>query len=111
MKPQKPIGGSYEDWVAYYNATVDYDEWALDPGERLIFDPDHGIVAYGIDPRFDAIVVGRGAGDGKWIEETVTEVCKKVGMKKVILLTYRNPETFIRKFGMKVHAVFLEKEV
>ena len=111
MKPKKPIGGSYEQWISYYNATVPHDTWSIEQGEKFLFDPDHGIITYNLDPRFDAIVISRAAGDGQWIDDTMTALCRQYGMKRGILLTYRNPEPFIRKYGMKVHAVFLEREV
>lgn len=111
MKPKKPIGGTYEQWIDYYNATAPGDTWAVDPGEGLIYDPDHGIIAYNVDLKYAAVVIGRAAGDGVWIEGMMTSLCKHLGLKKGILLTYRDPRAFIRKFGMKVHAVFLEKEV
>lgn len=50
-------------------------------------------------------------GDGKYWDDISTNMARTMGLKKVVFTTRRNPETYKRRFGFRLHGYIMSKEV
>jgi hypothetical protein len=50
-------------------------------------------------------------GDGRFWEEKANEIAKTLGYSKAFFFVRRDPRTYMRKYGAKIHGFILEREV
>lgn len=59
----------------------------------------------------DALLIHACCGDGKYWQEQFEMLAEKGGVKKLAMITRRNPEAWERRFGYKVKKFYMEKEL
>jgi hypothetical protein len=112
---KQPIGGTFDEWVAWWefhlSRKVPGSSWRPFPGSQILFDPEKGFLEYGIDAANDGIMIHAMCGDGRFWEEKANEIAKTLGYSKAFFFVRRDPRTYMRKYGAKIHGFILEREV
>lgn len=77
--------------------------------EDLLFVYEEGF--FTVECRTDCLMVLTAAGDGKFIDKKVIELAKKLGYKKIVFPSKRNPKAWERRLGYKLAGYVMEKEI
>jgi hypothetical protein len=94
-----------DEWIRIYEERDSDTEYVTYPGERLVWDKDHGFFTFMFDPEERVILIPKMCGDGKYWRERVYEMAaaaRHLGVRGVYCCTKRNSEAFTRLFGGRV---------
>jgi hypothetical protein len=111
------IARSYEHWVAVFERhagvrwhprTVLYrneaGEWRSALAEEVEYEPTRGILTYYFDASHPGIIyLGKVVGDGRYWRTRIHELARLHGCDVIESITYRNPETWKRKYNGEIH--------
>ena len=98
---------SLEEWIESYEEKSQ-SRFRLSKGEKIVFDEEKGFFSYYIVPEREIVEVPKMVGDGRYWEEKVKLIARKLGMKKVMFFTKRNPKTWNRKYGTRIYGYYME---
>lgn len=97
-----------QEWIKFFEKKASCKYTPL-PGSQLEFDELQGFCNWKQDN--DIMYIGVTCGNGMYWNNFIQLKAKELGCKTLRFGTYRNPATFIRKFGYKVVGYILEKDV
>ena len=99
------------EWLDEYLRKSGDDK--LSPGNLVVL--PYGFVIWNINDDGDLLLshvyVAKGKGNGRKMDEFTKSLARRIGAKKIVFATRRNPVGFMRKYGYKVIGFILEKEV
>lgn len=119
------IARSFEHWVAiferhagvrWYPRTVLYrnesGEWRKALAEEVEYEPTRGILTWYLDgDRPGVFYLGKVVGDGKYWRKRIHELARQYGCDTIESTTYRNPETWARKYNGHIHGYIMRCSV
>jgi len=79
--------------------------------EENTIDNEFGFATWNINPKYKALIIHNLFGDGQYWEQFFIGLAKRLGLKKIMFLTKRNPKAFERRFKCKLVGYLLEREV
>ena len=97
-----------KDWIREFYRKSGYDDAMLDT--QLLFPLPHGGF-FTVECRDKAMVVMTAAAPGKELAVAVEDLARKLGYKKIVFETKRNPKAWERLLGYKLAGYVMEKEL
>ena len=112
MKSTPPLGGTFDDWVAHYEAATGLPFRFL-AGESLLFDPQHGFATFGHSSARDALEVGKVCGASAFWHRELTNLARLFGYPKLrgTACSPSRVRLFRRAHGARVVGYVMETEV
>jgi len=119
------IARSFEHWVQVYERhagvrwfprTILYKneagEWRSALAEEVEYEPTKGILTWYFDASHPGVFyIGKVVGDGKHWRKRVHELAAHYGCDTIESTTYRNPETWKRKYSGEIHGYIMRSPV
>ena len=96
-----------EEWIERYEEGS-RSRFRLSHGEQIVFEEDKGFFSYVVCEEREALEIPKMVGDGRYWAKVIKEMVKKMGLKKALFFTKRNPAAWIRRYGGKIYGYFLE---
>jgi len=87
-------------------------EWKTTGTEFVEYEPEMGIMTWWLDyTRPGVFFLGKVVGNGKHWKKRVHELANQYGCDTIESHTYRNPETWTRKYGGHIKGYIMETTV
>jgi hypothetical protein len=106
MGPRPIVKGPHTlgEWLRIYAERDSDTEYVTEPGERMVWDAEHGFFTFMFDPLERLILIPKMCGDGKYWRKAIYEMYLRargggIGVRGVYCCTKRNPKAYMRILG------------
>jgi hypothetical protein len=95
------------EWIAYYERHVG-KKFRPIWREKFVFDAERGLLGFVFTDDGEALFVAHMIGDGRYWAEVARDLMHRSGRRVVRMMTSRNPDAWMRRYGGRVVDYVLE---